>query len=106
MLKPPGTITPVVRAKDWVLLALIIQLLKIPLVFLQNFSLLFKILDEMSDYWLISVPGDAKEGHPSWEMIKTKIGALSNIWRFHIPSDLKVSRQRREFIFNMTSHKI
>ena len=60
------------------------------LVFLPNLTLLFKILDEMSEYWLISVSGDVKEGHPSWDMLKSKIGALSNIWRFHIPADLKV----------------
>ena len=61
------------------------------LVFHPNFTLLFKLLDEMSEYWLISVPGDVKEGHPSWDMLKSKIGALSNIWRFHIPADLKVT---------------
>ena len=70
---------------------MVIQLLKNShLVFPPNFTLLFKILDEMSEYWLISVPGDVKEGHPSWDMLKSKIGALSNIWRFHIPADLKV----------------
>ena len=44
----------------------------------------------MSDYWLISVPGDTKEGQPSWETLKSQVGALSNIWKFHIPADLKV----------------
>ncbi|XP_028399810.1 V-type proton ATPase subunit C 1-B-like [Dendronephthya gigantea] len=44
----------------------------------------------MSEYWLISVPGDNKEGLSSWDRLKTQIGSLSNIWKFHIPSDLKV----------------
>ena len=54
----------------------------------------------MSDYWLISVPGDTKDGQPSWETLKSQVGALSNIWKFHIPADLKVCRH-----LNMISHK-
>jgi hypothetical protein len=59
-------------------------------VFQENFSFLFKISGKMSDYWLISVPGDTKDGQPSWETLKSQVGALSNIWKFHIPADLKV----------------
>lgn len=43
----------------------------------------------MSEYWLMSVPGDNKEGQPSWDELKRKIGTLANIWKFHIP-ELKV----------------
>lgn len=44
----------------------------------------------MAEYWLVSVPGDTKDGQSSWESLKAQINPLSNIWKFHIPGDLKV----------------
>lgn len=43
----------------------------------------------MEEYWLMSVPGDNKEGQPSWDGLKRTTAGLADIWKFHIP-DLKV----------------
>ena len=59
--------------------------------------LVLQIKKEMSEYWLLSVPGDNTEGQPSWDDLKKKIGSLSNVSKFHIP-DLKVGENIARFV--------
>jgi hypothetical protein len=44
----------------------------------------------MSEFWLVSAPGDPKP-EDTWTLIKDRTGSFSVNYKFHIPSELKVS---------------
>lgn len=46
----------------------------------------------MSEFWLVSAPGDPKP-EDTWTLIKDRTSSLSVNYKFHIPSELKVSRE-------------
>ena len=86
--KVPGVIMPLVRRRAWVYSRWPSNLFHF---------LVLQIKKEMSEYWLLSVPGDNTEGQPSWDDLKKKIGSLSNVSKFHIP-DLKVGENIARFV--------